>query len=610
MGRLPAVTSLRDAAGTTPDANGPRHSAPRNRRERRRDRRAREQLGWSELTIDTRAPAGDVRFDPPTVAIDSRSDGGPAMFRQRRRYIEAGTVFAALVALATVALVGVLVYRGTRVHIEAAGIEDGDAITTLEAAAVELRVVFSSAEAAEGITVTYDGAVVEEPVVEAETLVWRPPAPPAEGDHRIELDVPRAVLDDAHFQWDFTVDGTPPALDVPTAVAPVAIDEAAEVSGTVEEGAELTADGDPVRVGDGGAFTLRYDRPPPGPVTLEAVDRAGNSTTVEVVVPLTYPGLRGVHVTAAAWGNQQLRNGILAMIDEGRIDTVQLDLKDDGGIVGFDTNVARAHEIGAVTRHYDLDTAIATLDNRGVRVVGRIVAFRDPALAEAAWGAGQGDQVIQTSGGELWDDTGPYTNPASAAVRRYNLDIALDAVGRGVDDILWSDTRLPTGDLGAIVVPGLAGTPSDAVTGFLAEAHSELRRRGAYQGVTVEGEAADQGDPVGQDVTRIARNADYVAPEIFPGYWGNDRYGVADPRRQPGDLVRGVLGRYQQATAGTGAVLVPWLQDFAARGVDFGEPEVRAQIDAARALGVDRFLLWSPTVVYTAAAVDPAPAAG
>jgi hypothetical protein len=178
-------------------------------------------------------------------------------------------------------------------------------------------------------------------------------------------------------------------------------------------------------------------------------------------------------------------------------------------------------------------------------------------------------------------------------------------VSRGVDDILWSDTRLPTRDLESILIPGLTGTPSDAVTGFLAQAHTELRQRGAYQGVTVEGEAADRGDQVGQDVPRIARNADYLAPEIYPGYWLGGRYGVADPRHQPGDLVRGVLAHYQEVTAGTGTVLVPWLQDFAVGGVDYGDAEVRAQIEAARGLGVERFLLWSPAVRYSAGGVDP-----
>ena len=58
-------------------------------------------------------------------------------------------------------------------------------------------------------------------------------------------------------------------------------------------------------------------------------------------------------------------------------------------------------------------------------------------------------------------------------------------------------------------------------------------------------------------------------------------------------------------TAGSGAVLVPWLQDFTVNGVRYEEPEVRAQIDAARSLGVDRFLLWSPSITYTDSALDP-----
>ena len=604
------MTSVSDAPGTDPDASGPRHRLRRrSKRQSRSERKeARRQAGWSALTIETKAPRnGHLEFDPPTLNLEDRHHEGPSMYRQRKRYIEAGTVFAALVALGTIALVGFLVYRGTRVHLNETGLSDGDVITTQEAAQLQVTVVFADAEAAGEATLTYDGKVVDAPAVLNDTMVWAPPAPPEEGDHELSLAVPRALLDDAQFHWRFTVDGTAPSLEVPSAVDPVAIDDKAKITGVVEAGAKLTADDDPVKVGDDGSFTLRYDRPPAGPIDLEATDEAGNVTAAQVVVPVTYPGLRGVHVTAAAWGNQQLRDGILAMIDEHRIDTVQLDLKDDSGIVGFDTNVARAGEIGAVVRQYDLDTAITTLENRGVRLVGRIVTFRDPKLAEAAWAEGHGDQVIQTPRGAPFDSGGGmYTNPASAAVRQYNLDIALDAVSRGVDDILWSDTRLPTADTASIVVPGLTGSPSDAVTGFLAEAHSELRQRGAYQGVTVEGEAADRGDLVGQDVPRIARNADYVAPEIYPGYWGASRFGVADPRHQPGDLVRGVLAHYQEVTAGTGTVLVPWLQDFAVGGVDYGDAEVRAQIEAARGLGVERFLLWSPAVRYSAGGVDPA----
>jgi hypothetical protein len=526
------------------------------------------------------------------------------VFREQRRRIEVGTVFAAVVALGTAAFVGVLAYRATRVDVEHTGLEDGAVLNGPDAAALEVRLTFDSPGDAREASLSFDGEPVEEPTVDGDTVVWRPPGELAEGEHRLTLAVPRPVLDDAHRTWRFTVDLTPPTLEVPGLVDPVAIDAPAEVAGQAEPGSSVRADGDEVEVDDDGRFALSYTRAPAGPIALEATDEAGNRTAASVTIPVAYPGLRGVHVSAAAWGNEQLRNGILRLVDEGRIDTVQLDLKDDQGVVGYDTSVERARQIGAVTELYDLDEAVRTLQDRGARVIGRVVAFRDPVLARAAWGADQTNQVVQSAAGGPYDPPGQYTNFTDPAVRRYNLDIALDAVNRGVDDILWDDTRRP-GDDPSIVVPGLTGSASDSITGFLAEAHTELRRRGAYQGVTIDGEATERGDLVGQDVARIAANADYVAPQIFPGYWSNGRYDVANPITQPGLLVRGVLARFQEAAADRGAVVAPWLQDFPLRGVLYGDAEVRAQIDAAAGLGIDRFLLWDPSVTYAAGALDP-----
>lgn len=554
--------------------------------------------------------SGRLDFGPgPLTMHDSRPDG-PVMFRPKKRYIEVGTIFAALVALATVALVAVLVYRATRVHVDATGISDGAAITTFDAAALEVLLEFESEDEAAQATLTVDGERVEEPSVLGPLMVWRPPAPLAEGDHTVEVAVPRAAFGDSIHTWRFTVDGTAPALTVPPTVDPVGIADAARISGTVEVDAELTADGDQVEVDDDGRFSLRFERPPAGPVTLRAADRAGNTTTASVVIPVVYPGMRGVHVTAAAWSDEVLRTGVLALVDQGRIDTVVLDLKSEDGIVGYDTEVARAIEVGAAVRHFDLEAAVAAIESRGARVVGRITAFHDPVLAQAAWAAGQTSQVVQSVDGGPYDANGAFTNPADPAVRRYNLDLAIEAVGRGVDDILWDATRLPTAEPDTIVVPGLSGSASDAVTGFLAEAHSELRNRGAYQGVTTVGEAADKGDPLGQDVGRIARNTDYVAPEVYPGYWGQGRHGVPDPPRQPAEFTAALLTRYQQAVADTGAVLVPWLQDFEVRGVDYDDATVRAMVDAARGVGVERFLLWSPRVQYSAGLLDAAPPSG
>src|SRR5439155_903467 len=196
--------------------------------------------------------------------------------------------------------------------------------------------------------------------------------------------------------------------------------------------------------------------------------------------------LRAVHVTAFGWADRTLRAGVLALIGEHRINAVELDLKDESGVVGFGSDVRLAQEIGAAQPIYNLREAVQLLHGRGVRVIGRLVCFRDPLLAAKAWRTARRDWVIQTPGGGPYAGYGGFTNFADESVRRYQIAIAVNAARLGVD--------------------------------------------------------------------------------------------------------------------GTGARVVPWLQDFTL-GVRYGPAQVRAEIDAARSDGIDEFLLWDPEVTYTAGAL-------
>jgi hypothetical protein len=283
---------------------------------------------------------------------------------------------------------------------------------------------------------------------------------------------------------------------------------------------------------------------------------------------------------------------------------VELDLKDEAGIVGYDSQVPMAHRIGAVAPEYRLKETVADLKRRGVRVIGRIVAFRDAPLAQWAWQNDRRDWVVQTADGQMLMTYGGFTNAAHPEVQRYNIDLAVEASGAGMDDILWDYVRRPEGDPATMRLPGLRGTPSDAIVEFLGKARAELRPRCVYQGAAVFGIAADRPDAVGQDIPRIARTVDYVAPMLYPSHWVPGEYRVKNPNQQPFDIVKAVLADYQAKMAGTGTYLTPWLQDFSL-GHPYGPAEVRAQIDAATQLGVHDWLLWNAGARYTAAALDP-----
>jgi hypothetical protein len=195
---------------------------------------------------------------------------------------------------------------------------------------------------------------------------------------------------------------------------------------------------------------------------------------------------------------------------------------------------------------------------------------------------------------------------ASKAVQQYNLDIASEAAGAGVDEVLWDYIRRPEGDLTQIVFPGM---PSDnaavraGVAHFLTRSHELLRAKGVFQGASLFGIAAGAPDDVGQDVPLIAKHVDYIAPMVYPSLWTDQQYHVRNPVDDPYTIVARSLEDFQNKSAGTGVHFTPWLQDFSL-GATYGDDQVRAQVRAAQDQGIDEFLLWSPRVRYHAGKLD------
>ena len=406
-----------------------------------------------------------------------------------------------------------------------------------------------------------------------------------------------------------------PRVMVPAAIAPSVPGFVSTLRGLTDNATALTANGQPVPLEPGGAFTMYI---PQGTPEIRLLAQGADGSVGEAVVAVTdvpvvpsYPATTAVHVTAAGWADPVIHQQVLDLVASGRINAVELDIKDEHGEVGHASAVPLASTTGAVIGHYDARQAIDELHAHGVRVIGRIVCFLDPVLSRWAWAHGRPDMVVLDGGGvaPLANDygTAAFSNPASAEVRQYQIDLATEAVELGFDEILYDYVRRPEGSIDTMQLPGLDMAPDVAIARFVAATDAALAGTDARLGVSVFGISASRPEPTAQHIGLLAPHVDYVSPMVYPSHWGPGEYGVGDPVRQPADIVTRSLADFERLVAGSGAAVVPWLQDFSSGGVTYGPAEVRAQIDAARASGSEGFLLWNPSSTYSADALDPVP---
>src|SRR5262249_60745482 len=121
----------------------------------------------------------------------------------------------------------------------------------------------------------------------------------------------------ARTRLDFTVALTPPLLDVPGPLHTLAW-QPLSVPGRSDPGARVTVAGRVASVDDHGSFVVTLPAPQPRVVRVVATDPAGNSTQEAqqiTVAPRRPPApVRGVHVSADAWHDRSLRQGVVGPI--------------------------------------------------------------------------------------------------------------------------------------------------------------------------------------------------------------------------------------------------------------------------------------------------------
>src|SRR4051812_43546722 len=164
---------------------------------------------------------------------------------------------------------------------------------------------------------------------------------------------------------------------------------------------------------------------------------------------------------------------LLDLIGRTELNALVIDVKEQG--VYVDTEVDLFREADTVVPYYDVAAVLDALHAHDVYAIARQVVFKDTPLAEARPDLA----VADTATGGPWHDMNgvAWVNPFNEEVWTANIDLAVELVGRGFDEIQFDYVRFPTdGDLGAMDF-GREVTEAiqvDTIAGFLAEARANL----------------------------------------------------------------------------------------------------------------------------------------
>jgi hypothetical protein len=311
--------------------------------------------------------------------------------------------------------------------------------------------------------------------------------------------------------------------------------------------------------------------------------------------------VRGVHVTMAL---ASLPGKLQQYLAIPGLNTVELDVKDENGRVGFvPHSVPLAIRIGAAAPYYNVKRAVRLVHSHGIYLIGRVVTFEDPVLSEK-----RPDLAVHMPDGSVWHNNGGlgWTNPYDRRVWRYDVDIAAAAAKAGFDEIQFDYVRFPSdGDLSLIRYPGPHPQAMRwTIPAFAKYASKRLHPLHVRVSADVFGLSATRDLGIGQLPRRISRYLDGVYPMTYPSHYNSGEYGISSPDDSPGLVVSRSLTDFRRALEGRKTRLLPWLQDFSL-GRTYTLQDVQAQVAAARSHGAQGFLLWNPLGLYTPGALAP-----
>lgn len=309
---------------------------------------------------------------------------------------------------------------------------------------------------------------------------------------------------------------------------------------------------------------------------------------------------RGIYVTGTIAGSDGVWDLVKDLKAHGG-NTVVFDAKDMNGVITYKSQVPLAKEIHAYKGDMitDMPKFIERLHKEGIHAVARVAQFHDAILAQKKpqWA------LRSKKTGGIWKEVGEqvWADPSRPEVQDYNIALAKELVGLGVDEIQLDYVRFPAmGDTPDITWSTAKTTQKekhDVITAYVSRVHDELAPTKALLSADVYGVVAwDQGIDVritGQKLEELGKHLDAISPMLYPSHFYSNFDHFAYPPDHPDYFVsQGVL-KVAKKTAGSGVRIRPWLQAFPYRIHNYGPDYVAKQLVANQSAKANGWLLWN-----------------
>lgn len=301
-----------------------------------------------------------------------------------------------------------------------------------------------------------------------------------------------------------------------------------------------------------------------------------NSPASLSVFPPSYHDRIGVYLTSHAINKPRVLQGVLAAVSEQKLNAVVINVKNMHGELTYESSIPLASTIGASSGRLEFHSLLTALREAGIYLIARQVLFYDPKLAA------------------FLGISGSWVSADDERAVAYNLEVAQEVARLGFDEIQFDYVRFP--DEGELLP--IYERRYKAVNGFLQQARQELPGRIVLSADVFGRVLWDWNkkriDPIGQSLEEMASCIDLISPMLYPSHYVEQYY-----KDNPYQVVMDALSAGKDRVS---TPLRPFLQVFA-RAIPYGmslETYIREQIRAAKEMGADGYLFWSPSCDYEA----------